>query len=110
MNYTNLRGIFELGRPVTEDSKNPYLHLAYKYKKNNYRIITSGELFIKGKGLYIPDFIMAFMSYNNEALMIANIIDGKVISILFRSLGPNKEFAKLRNYKSYILWIWGFRR
>lgn len=110
MNYTNLKGIFELGRLITEDSKNPYLHLAYKYKKDNYRIITSGELFVRGKGLYIPDFIKAFMSYNNEALMIANIIDGKVISILFRSLGANKEFAKLRNYKSYILWSWRFRR
>ena len=100
MNYTNLKGIFELGRLITEDSKNPYLHLAYKYKKTNYRVITSGELFVRGKGLYIPDFITAFMSYNNEALMIANIIEEKVISILFRSLGPNKEFAKLGTTKA----------
>lgn len=49
MNYTNLKRIFELGRLVTEDSKNPYLHLAYKYKKNNYRLITSRRIICKRK-------------------------------------------------------------
>ncbi len=105
MNYTNLKGIFELGRPIIEDSKNPYLHMAYKYNKQNYRLISSGELFVRGKHLYIPEFIIAFMSYHTEALMIANIIDDKVISIIFRSISGEKEFVKLRNYKRNILWI-----
>ena len=95
MNYTNLKRLFDLGRPIVEDSHNPYLHLAYKYSKKNYKVITTGEIYVKGKELNIPDYIYAFMSYHNEALMIANIIGGKVISIVFRSLDANKEFIKI---------------
>ena len=100
MNYTNLRKIFELGRPITEDNNFPYIHFAYKYKKANYRIITSGELLIRGRNLDIPQFVVEFITFHNEAIMIANIVANKVLSIVFRSTDRNKEFMKLGTTKS----------
>lgn len=100
MNYTNLRKIFELGRPITEDNNFPYIHFAYKYKKANYRIITSGELLIRGRNLDIPQFVVEFITFHNEAIMIANIVANKVLSIVFRSTDQNKEFMKLGTTKS----------
>ena len=100
MNYDNLKAIFNLGRPITEDSKFPYIHLAYKYNKQNYRLISSGELFIRGKHLDIPTYLYQYMSYHNEAVMIANIICDKVVSLVFRSINTNKEFMKVGTTKS----------
>ena len=100
MNYSNLKAIFELGRPITEDNNFPYIHFAYKYKKANYRIITSGELLIRGRNLDIPQFVVEFITFHNEAIMIANIVADKVLSIVFRSTDQNKEFMKLGTTKS----------
>ena len=100
MNYDNLKAIFNLGRPVLEDSNNPYIHFAYKYKKQNYKLITSGELFVRGRNLDIPQYVAQFMSFHDSAIMIANIIEDKVISIVFRSLDHNKEFMKVGSTKS----------
>ena len=100
MNYDNLKAIFNLGRPITEDSKFPYIHLAYKYNKQNYRLISSGELFIRGKHLDIPTYLYQYMSYHNEAIMIANIICDKVVSLVFRSINTNKEFMKVGTTRS----------
>lgn len=102
MNYNNLKAIFELGRPITEDNKFPYIHMAYKYNKQNYRLITSGELYIKGKErqLDIPYYVTQFMSFHNEAVMIANIVHNKILSIVFRSTDINKEFIKVGTTKS----------
>lgn len=100
MNYDNLKAIFNLGRPITEDSKFPYIHLAYKYNKQNYRLISSGELFIRGKHLDIPTYLYQYMSYHNEAVMIANVICDKVVSLVFRSINTNKEFMKVGTTKS----------
>lgn len=100
MNYDNLKKIFELGRPITEDSTNSYIHLAYKFNRKNYRLITSGELFVRGRDLEIPQFLVQFMSFHNEAIMIANFIGNKVISIVFRSMDHNKEFMKVGTTKS----------
>ena len=100
MNYDNLKAIFNLGRTIDKDSSNPYIHLAYKLKKSNYRLISSGELFVRGRHLDIPQFLAQFMSFHNEALMIANMIEDKVISIVFRSMGPVKEFMKIGTTKS----------
>ena len=95
MNYDNLKAIFNLGRPITEDSRFPYIHLAYKNKLDNYRLITSGELFVRGRNLQIPQYLVQYMSFHNEALMMANIISDKIINITFRSINTNKEFMKL---------------
>lgn len=93
--HENLRKIFELGRVITSDSPNPYLHTAYKLKLNNYRVISNGELLIKGKDLSIPKYMEEFLEFHGEALMIANIINDTVISIVLRSINTKKEFQKI---------------
>lgn len=99
MNCDDLKKLFNIGRPITKDSNFPYIHLAYKYNISNYRLITSGELIVKGRTLDIPDYITQFILYNNEVLMIACIVDSKVINIVFRSIRGDKEFMKLGNTK-----------
>ena len=104
MNYDNLKAIFNLGRPITEDSKFSYIHYAYKYQPDNYRLITSGELFVRGRNLQIPQYLVQFMSYHGEAVMMANIISNKVINIVFRSINTNAPFVadKIIDYKKEI--------
>jgi 5S rRNA maturation endonuclease (ribonuclease M5) len=99
MNCEDLEKLFNIGRPITKDSNFPYIHLAYEYKLSNYRLITSGELIVRGKDIDIPDYIIQFVLYNNEVLMIAGIISGKVVNITFRTITGNKEFMKLGNTK-----------
>lgn len=99
MNCDELTKLFNIGRPILNDNDFPYLHLAYKYKLNNYRLISSGEIIIKGRELNIPDYIIQFVLYNNEVLMIASIISGKVINITFRTIKGEKEFMKVGNTK-----------
>lgn len=99
MNYSNLKKLFDIGRPITKDDNNPYIHFAYTHNKQNYRLISSGEMFIKGKDIIIPEYVEQFMSFHNNALMIADIISNKIINIVFRSLDSNKEFLKYGSTK-----------
>ena len=101
MNIKELTELFNLGRPINQlNKKNKYLYFAYKYKFNNYRLISSGELLIRGKHLHIPNYVKQFISFYKESLMIANIINNQVISITFRTIKDNKEFIKLGFSKS----------
>ena len=100
MKIDEITKLFNLGRPIIEDKGNPYLYLAKKYNFTNYRLISSGELLVRGKDLDIPEYVKQFMKFNNEALMIANIMNNKVISIVFRNLSGKKEFMKLGITKS----------
>ena len=101
MTINQITTLFNIGRPITKlDKSNKYLYFAYKYQFNNYRLITSGELNIRGKDLNIPDYVKQFVNLNNEVLMIANIMDDKVVSIIFRTIKGNKEFIKLGTSKS----------
>lgn len=99
MNYSNLKKLFDIGRPITKDDNNPYIHFAYTHNKQNYRLISSGEMFIKGKDIIIPEYVEQFMNFHNNALMIADIISNKIINIVFRSLDSNKEFLKYGSTK-----------
>lgn len=100
MKIDEITKLFYLGRPITEDRGNPYLYLAKKNNFTNYRLISSGELLVRGKDLNIPDYVKQFMKFNSEVLMIANILDNKVVSIVFRNLYGKKEFMKLGITKS----------
>lgn len=101
MNIKELTKLFDIGRPIDKLNKsNKYLYFAYKYKFNNYKLISSGELLIRGKDLNIPDYVKQFISIHKEALMIANIFNNQVVSIIFRTIKGDKEFIKLGYSKS----------
>ena len=59
--------IFDLARPITQ-SRNKYEWFATQYGLKNYRLITSGELLVRGKGLDIPIFVKEFVKNNNEVI------------------------------------------
>lgn len=98
----NLTKIFNLGRAITKDSSFPYIHLGFKEKLDNYKLISSGELIIRGKDLVVPEYIKDFVIYNDEVLMIAEILNNKVVNITFRTIKGNKEFMKLGNTKAML--------
>lgn len=96
-----MQEVFDFGRLIAEDSSNPYLHLAYKCKLKHYKLISSGELFVKSKqkNVDVPEFVMSFVSNNNEVLMMANIIAGKVVGLTFRTITGPKDFLTWGNNK-----------
>ena len=77
--------IFNIARPV-DKVRNKYEWFASKYKLNNYRVITSGELNIRGKSLEIPSYLRTFIRDNGEVLLLANRVRGEVSSIVFRGI------------------------
>ena len=94
-----MQELFEAGRLITEDSTNKYLHLAYKNKYKHYRLISSGEIRMKCSGMDIPEFVKAFILNNNQVLMMANIISGKVVGLTFRTVEGPKDFLTWGNNK-----------
>lgn len=101
-NFENLKRIFELGRPITQDDSNKYVKFAFRYKLDNYRLISSGELLIKGnqQGLHVPQYMKEFINFHGEAVMIANKINDKVVALVLRSIHTKKEFMKIGITKS----------
>ena len=77
--------IFDLARPVTQ-SRNKYEWFATHYGLKNYRLITSGELLVRGKGLDIPIFVKEFVKNNNEVMLLANMVGNEVSSIVYRGV------------------------
>ena len=94
-----MQEVFELGRLITEDSDNKYLHIAYKNKYKHYRLISSGEIMIKAKNIDVPQFVKAFIMNNGNVLMMANIISGKVVGLTFRTIEGPKDFLTWGNNK-----------
>ncbi len=76
--------LWNLGHPYTAK------HVVSKYdilshQFDNYRVLYLNDL-ITHKDLSIPTFVRNFIVKEGAVFMIANLIDGKPISILFRSL------------------------
>lgn len=77
--------IFNMARPVTQ-SRNKYEWFANKYNITNYRVISSGELLVRGKDLDIPMYIKEFLKNNQEVLLLANFINDEVTGIVLRGI------------------------
>ena len=60
------------------------------------------NLLLDGANLEIPDFVREFLRFHGEALMIANIISDKIISITLRSMSLKKEFSKIGYSKNML--------
>lgn len=100
MKIEEITKLFNLGRKIEDTNNNPYLYFAKKHDLNHYRLISSGELLVRGKDLNIPEYIKQYIKFHKNALMIANFMGNKVISIVFRNLTGEKEFMKLGITKS----------
>lgn len=60
------------------------------------------NLLLDGANLEIPDFMREFLRFHGEALMIANIVSNKIISITLRSMSLKKEFSKIGYSKNML--------
>ena len=83
--------IFRIARPIT-DTRNKYEWFAKTYNLRNYKVITSGELLVRGKYLEIPTYVKEFVRNNNEVLLIANMIEDEVSGFILRGI-EEKSFV-----------------
>ena len=77
--------LYKLARPIKTD-KTKYESIASKDLLPNYRIISSGELGIRGKDLDIPYYVRDFVSQHGEVILICNIINTEVSGMIIRAL------------------------
>lgn len=76
--------LFNIARKIeTRNSK--YEYMASGLGQLNYRIITDGEINIRGKDIDIPMWVRSFINAHKEVIIIANIIRGRVVGMLLRS-------------------------
>ena len=78
------QNLFDIARRIDTD-RSKYEFIASKVGLPNYKIITDGEVNIRGKDLDIPIPIRQFINMNKEVIIIANMIKGRVMGILLRS-------------------------
>ncbi len=76
--------LFNIARKI-ETNKSKYEYIASGLGQLNYRIITDGEINIRGKDIEIPAFVRSFINAHREAILIANVIRGKVVGMLIRA-------------------------
>lgn len=77
--------IFNLARPITT-CNNKYEWFATTYGLRHYKVISSGELLIRGKHLDIPIYVKEFIKNNDEVLLLANFIGDEVSGIVYRGI------------------------
>lgn len=77
--------LYRLARPITKQD-NKYMYIASKYNLSNYRIISSGEVNIRGKDLDLPFYVREFVRQQGEVIMMCNIIGSEVSGIIFRGI------------------------
>lgn len=77
--------LYQISRPIKTDGTK-YEYIASHYNLPNYRIISSGEMAIRGKDLDIPYYVREFSRQHNEVIMMCNIINKEISGIIFRAL------------------------
>lgn len=77
--------LYQIARPIKTD-KTKYEYIASHYSLPNYRIISSGEMNIRGKDLDLPYYVREFVRQHNEVIMMCNVINKEVSGIIFRAL------------------------
>lgn len=76
--------LFNIARKINTN-RSKYEYIASGLGQLNYRIITDGELNIRGKDIEIPSYIRSFINAHGEAIIIANVIRGRVVGMLLRA-------------------------
>ena len=77
--------LFNIARKI-ETRRSKYEYMSSGLGQLNYRIITDGELNIRGKDIELPTYVRSFINAHKEVIIIANIIRGKVMGILLRGV------------------------
>lgn len=77
--------LYQIARPIKTD-KTKYEYIASHYNLPNYRVISSGEMNIRGKDLDLPFYVREFARQHGEVVMMCNIINTEVSGIIFRAL------------------------
>ena len=78
--------LFNIARKI-ETKRSKYEYMASGLGQLNYRIITDGELNIRGKDIDLPTYVRSFINAHKEVIIIANVIRGRVLGMLLRSVG-----------------------
>lgn len=77
--------LYNMSRPITTDTTK-YEYIASHYGLPNYRVISSGEVNIRGKDLNLPYYVREFVRQHGEVVMMCNIVEKEVSGIIFRAL------------------------
>lgn len=83
--------LYNISRKITTN-ENKYMYIASRYGLHNYRVITSGELNIRGKDIELPIYVREFVKEHNEVLIINNMYRDNVEGIIMRGI-KEKAFA-----------------
>ena len=77
--------LYNMARPIkTNNTK--YESIASQDMLPNYRVISSGEVNIRGRELNLPTYVRDFVNQHGEVVLICNIINTEVSGIIFRAL------------------------
>lgn len=77
--------LFNIARKI-ETKRNKYEYMASGLGLLNYRIITDGELSIRGSDIDLPIYVRSFINAHKEVIIIANVIRGRVMGMLLRAV------------------------
>lgn len=80
-----LTDLYNISRTITtSDSK--YMYIASRYGLHNYRVISSGELNVRGKDIELPIYVREFVKEQGEVLVINNMYRNNVEGIIMRGI------------------------
>lgn len=77
--------LYQLARPI-KTSITKYEYIASHHNLPNYKVISSGEINIRGKDLDIPFYVRDFVRQHGEVILICNIVKTEVTGMVIRAL------------------------
>lgn len=78
--------LYNISRKITKSDGTKYTYIAEHYGYDNYRLISSGELNIRGKDIEVPRYVRDFVSTQGEVLLIGGLIRNQAYGIIMRGL------------------------
>ena len=77
--------LYNISRKITTN-ENKYMYIASRYGLQNYRVISSGELNIRGKDIELPTYVREFVKGQGEVVVINNMYKNNVEGIIMRGI------------------------
>lgn len=88
-----LNTIYSLGVSSVKDINNKYIYYMNNYK-SQYRYLLSNKVLMAAYNK-LPNYIIEYLQYSGDSIMLPNIINDRLYSITFRNLSGTKQFIKL---------------